>query len=138
MQIARRRILTLAAGLGVQPFNQKGRCAANDRIRVAIVGVNGRGNALMKSLHRIQQDGVEVAALCDVDGAVLAKRTAEYEKLSGKRVPTCTDMRRLMGDAPGAIWTMQADKDAYALVGLALWARRRATSLGRPCSGSSM
>jgi len=109
---------------------------ANDRIRVAIIGVNSRGFSLMKSLLTMGADNVEVAALCDVDSVVLAKRAKEFEKLSGgKKVATEADMRTLIGDksidaiihstptnwhATGGIWTMQAGKDAYIEKPLAL------------------
>ena len=42
---------------------------ANDRIRVAVVGIHGQGNAHITSFHR--QPGAEVIALCDVDENVL-------------------------------------------------------------------
>ncbi|MGC6766900.1 hypothetical protein, partial [Escherichia coli] len=45
---------------------------ANDRIRVGIVGVNGRGQAHMSAFAK--QPNVQVTHFADVDSAVLAKR----------------------------------------------------------------
>jgi len=45
---------------------------ANSDIRVAVVGVRGRGGGLAREFHDL--DGVRVVALCDVDGDALAKR----------------------------------------------------------------
>ena len=53
--------------------------AANDRIRVGIAGVKGRGFALLRSLLAIGKDhNVEVASLCDVDSEVLSRRAGEF------------------------------------------------------------
>ena len=132
-----RRALLLA------PAFLPGGIAANDRIRVGIAGLKGRGFALLRSLLEMGPDHVEVAALCDVDSEVLSRRTAKCEKLNGgKRVTTVMDMRRMIEDksidaiihatpthwhALGAIWTMQAGKDAYIEkpLALTLWEGRK-------------
>src|SRR5271169_4152934 len=51
---------------------------ANDRVRVAVCGVRGRGNDHIHSFPRVP--GVELAALCDVDESVLNQRLGEVEK----------------------------------------------------------
>ena len=48
---------------------------ANDRVRVAICGVRGRGGDHIKGFEHVP--GVEIAALCDIDENVSAKRVAE-------------------------------------------------------------
>jgi predicted dehydrogenase len=131
----RRSFLGAAAALAGGPLLQLGRGAASDRIRVGIVGMGGRGNSLMKSLHRIASDNVEVVALCDVDSAALASRAKDFERLTGRRAATFGDMRKLLEDksidavvhttpdnwhAVGGAWTMQAGKDAYIEKPLAL------------------
>ena len=51
------------------------RCAgANGDVRVAVIGLNGRGKNHLTSLSKVK--GVRVVALCDVDTAVLAKAAA--------------------------------------------------------------
>ena len=99
---------------------------ANDRIRVAVVGIHGQGNAHIASFHK--QPGAEVIAICDVDENVLQERSSQYEKLSGRSVKCYRDMRQVFDDkevdavsfatpnhwhALCGIWAMQAGKHAY-------------------------
>ena len=89
-----RREFMQASALFFVPAFLPGGIAANDRIRVGIAGVKGRGFGLMRSLLEMGQDGnVEVAALCDVDSEVLSQRAANCEKLNGGKpvaaVATC-------------------------------------------------
>jgi len=117
----------LRSALGA-PAIAAARLSANDRIRVAVVGLRGRGRELIASFHQLANQDVEIAALCDVDQSVLSQRTLDYEKLSDKRVQTFTDMRKLFDEksidvvgfatpnhwhALGAIWACQAGKDVY-------------------------
>ncbi|MFP6739358.1 MAG: gfo/Idh/MocA family oxidoreductase, partial [Planctomycetota bacterium] len=41
------------------------RLPASERIRVAVIGVNGRGNNLLRTFAAKKE--VEIAAICDVD-----------------------------------------------------------------------
>jgi hypothetical protein len=91
----RRYFLGLAAW-AVSSRARIGRGSANDRLRLGIVGMNNRGNALMKSLLRIRDENVEVVALCDVDSVVLNKRAGELETVCDKRPKTSGDMRTLL------------------------------------------
>jgi predicted dehydrogenase len=98
---------------------------ANDRVRVAIVGLRGRGESHIRGYGALPN--VEIAALCDIDDSVMAKRLAEAEKL-GCHPKTYTDIRKLLDDksidavsiaTPNhwhslmAIWACQAGKDVY-------------------------
>ncbi len=100
--------------------------SANDRIRVACVGIRGRGGAHIKGYTSLP--GAELAALCDVDESVLAKRVKEVESKTGKRPQAFTDLRKLLEDksidaisiaSPNhqhtlqTIWGCQAGKDVY-------------------------
>ena len=95
---------------------------ANDRVRVAICGLRGRGKDHMDGFSRVPD--VEIAALCDIDQEVLEKRRSDVA--AGTR--TFTDVRRLLEDrsidaisiatpnhwhALMAIWACQAGKDVY-------------------------
>ena len=99
---------------------------ANDRIRVAMIGLGRRGMALLPAAARMP--GVEVAALCDPDRDHLAQAAAELEKATGQHARMETDMRRLMDDpnidavtvatcnhwhALAGIWACQAGKHVY-------------------------
>lgn len=98
---------------------------ANDRVRVAICGLHGRGESHLKGYAALKD--VEIAAFCDVDDSVLRKRMAEAEGM-GFRPQTFTDVRKLLDDksidaisiaTPNhwhslmAIWGCQAGKDVY-------------------------
>jgi predicted dehydrogenase len=101
----------------------------NDRLRIAVVGTRRRGREHVFWFHQLAgQENLEIAALCDVDETVLAAQAAEYEKLSGKKARTFTDIRKLLEDktidvvsyatpnhwhALGTIWACQAGKDVF-------------------------
>jgi predicted dehydrogenase len=102
--------------------------SANDRIRVAIVGVRGRGRDLIHGFHDIAGQNVEIAAFCDVDQTVMRQRAADFEKETNLKPALLDDMRRVMDDksidaiafatpnhwhALGTIWACQAGKDVY-------------------------
>ena len=95
---------------------------ANDRVRIAVCGLKNRGKDHLDAFSRVPN--VEIAALCDVDEAVLDKRRAEVR--GSPR--TFADVRRLLEDqsidaisiatpnhwhALIAIWACQAGKDVY-------------------------
>lgn len=99
---------------------------ANDRVRLAICGLHGRG---MDHLHNYSQiQNVQIAALCDVDENVLRQRLAQMEKMGLPKPVTYGDVRKLLQDksidavsiaTPNhwhslmAIWACQAGKDVY-------------------------
>lgn len=145
-----RRQFLQAGAIIFAPAFLPGGVGANDRIRVGVAGVKGRGFALLRSLLELGKDqNVEVAAICDVDAEVLAQRKATCEKHNGgKPVTAVGDMRRMIEDrsldaivhatptnwhALGAIWTMQAGKDAYVEkpLALTLWEGRKIVEAAR-------
>ncbi|WP_031494975.1 Gfo/Idh/MocA family protein [Bryobacter aggregatus] len=116
-----RRHFLLAAAAANQSWAQ-----ANDRVRVAIVGVGSRGTAHIKEMLPVPN--LEIAALCDVDGARAEAASQTIFAKTGKRPILETDMRRIFDDksidavsiattnhwhALTAIWAMQAGKDVY-------------------------
>jgi len=95
---------------------------ANDRVRVAVCGLHGRGKDHLDGFSRVPN--VEIAALCDVDENVLRKRLGEV----GGKPQTYVDIRKLLEDkfidaisiaTPNhwhslmSIWACQAGKDVY-------------------------
>jgi len=102
---------------------------ANDRIRVAIVGLKRRGRDHIRCfLELAKAENVEVAALCDIDESVLQENAAYFEKLSGRKARLVVDFRKLLEDssldaiaystpnhwhALGTIWACQAGKDVF-------------------------
>jgi len=99
---------------------------ANDRVRVAVVGLHGQGKAHLREYSEIA--GVEIAAVCDVDENVTRERLQELEGMGVKKPDTYVDLRQLLEDksidvvslaTPNhwhslqAIWSCQAGKDVY-------------------------
>ncbi len=70
--------------------------APSETVRVAVIGVNGRGSALANEFAR--KKNAEVVALCDIDDATFAKPVKAVEKISGKAPRTEKDYRRLLDD----------------------------------------
>src|SRR4051812_8791349 len=66
---------------------------ANGDIRVAVIGLKGRGKSHLGSLARIK--GARIVALCDADTAVLASTKASVEK-GGGPVKTFVDLREML------------------------------------------
>ncbi len=99
---------------------------ANDRVRVALCGVRGRGRDHLRNYSKIKN--VEIAAVCDIDENVLRERLAQMEKMGLPKPATYTDIRKLLENksidavsiaTPNhwhslmAIWACQAGKDVY-------------------------
>ena len=123
----RRDFLKTGAGVAALGLAQTGRVlGANDRVRLAICGLRGRGNDHLKGFSKVP--GVEIAAVCDIDENVLAGRLADIEKMGLPKPTTYSDIRKLLEDksidaisvaTPNhwhslmGIWACQAGKDAY-------------------------
>src|SRR5690606_28213466 len=70
---------------------------ANERIRVAIMGVNARGLALASNFS--SQSNCEVAYICDVDSRATEKCSGMVEKSQDKRPKPESDIRKLLSYA---------------------------------------
>jgi len=124
-EIDRRDFLKTGAAAAVA-FQAKSVLGANDRVRIAIIGLRGRGGDHIKTYNGIPN--VEIAAICDVDESQIAKRAGELEKAGKPKPATYGDYRKLLEDksidavsvaTPNhwhslmGIWACQAGKDAY-------------------------
>ena len=69
---------------------------ANDRVRLAICGLRGRGNDHLKGFANVP--GTEIAGMCDVDESVLNQRLGDAEKMGLARPKSYGDIRRLLED----------------------------------------
>jgi len=98
----------------------------SDTIRVAVLGLNGRGRDHMGTLRRLK--GVEIVCLCDPDMRVLTSRQQTLEKETGRKIAIEQDLRRVFDrkdvdavtvatpnhwHALATIWACQAGKDVY-------------------------
>jgi predicted dehydrogenase len=124
---------------------------ANQDIRVAVIGFNGRGRDHIKAWTKL--DGVRLTALCDVDSVVLAAGVKQVEKIesySGKPVESYTDIRKLLESknvdaisiatpnhwhAVAAVWGMQSGKDVYVEkpVSYDIWEGRQMIAAASAC-----
>lgn len=121
----------LAAGAGQNAWAEEpkrtGRVIGpNDQIRIAVIGVRGRGHDHLSGYAKMPD--VTVAAICDVDPSV-APAAAKIITNAGKPEPKYVqDLRRIMDDpnidavsiatpnhwhSLAGIWAMQAGKDVY-------------------------
>ncbi len=122
-----RRTFVMGAGAAVVSHLPAARAlAANDKIRIAVLGANGRGKDHISGLMRLPD--ADVAVLCDPDLEV-ANRTADrFEKQYGRRPKIEQDLRKVFDSKDidavtiatpnhwhslAAIWACQAGKDVY-------------------------
>ena len=117
----------LTAAFTISGTKASGRVlGANDRVRVAVAGINGRGQAHMRAYAEMSD--AEVAWLVDPDSRLFASRTAAVQKLAGNTPQCVQDFRRVLDDkmldavsivtpdhwhALLAIWACQAGKDVH-------------------------
>ena len=100
---SRRRFLTSSAAAGSLLITgtraSRAVAGANDRIRIAVLGCNGRGRSHLDGFGSIP--GVEIAAVCDPDQKVLDRTLAGLAKKAGDKPLITTgeqDFRRLLDD----------------------------------------
>ena len=92
----RRSFMQQSAALGVGLATTSFAVGANDKIGVAVIGVRGQGNALLKTFAA--QPDVNITHICDIDEAVRAQRGAETEKSTGKAPKLVKDYRTILDD----------------------------------------
>lgn len=119
---------------------------ANDDIRVAVVGLNGRGKNHLDNLSNLK--GVRVVAVCDVDRAVLDKIGAYTKEKYNVTPQVYQDYRKLLENKDidavtlatpnhwhslGGIWAAQAGKDVYVEKPIShnLWEGRKLVEAAR-------
>lgn len=89
-----------AAATGLAPFVTKPsfaatpKTAAADKLVVALIGCNSMGFGDLQ--NALKQPGVVCGALCDIDDAVLARRSADVEKLQGTKPALYKDFRKML------------------------------------------
>ncbi len=115
----------LAIGLSAKSYGRI--IGANDRVNLAVAGLNSRGNAHI-SAARNMGNKAKVVALCDVDNRIFKKAQKQFSGYLDSKTKTFQDIRLLLEDkdidaitvatpdhwhAPMAIMAMQADKHVF-------------------------
>jgi predicted dehydrogenase len=124
--------LLVAAAMAALPAGkllgqeQKQSSSPNEKLSVAVIGVNGRGKEHLEA-YAGRKD-TEVTYIADADEAVGQKRAEEVAQMQGKKPKFVQDLRRALDDksvdivttatpnhwhALSAIWAMQAGKHVY-------------------------
>jgi predicted dehydrogenase len=100
--------------------------SANDKLRIACIGVHGQGKGHVNGYAG--KHNCEVAVICDCDEAVIGSAMTSAEKAQGFAPKYVKDIRKLLEDksidavsiatpnhwhALAAIWAMRAGKDVY-------------------------
>ena len=127
-QVTRRDFVKTAAATTILLGTSRTAWAgANDRVRVAQMGLNGRGKSHLGGYAKVEN--VEVATLCDPDSRLFAPTTKAFFADQGKPAPKVEqDIRRVLDDknidaismatpnhwhSLATIWACQAGKDVY-------------------------
>jgi hypothetical protein len=116
-----------ASSFAISGTKSSGRViGANDTVRLAVAGLNGRGGSHVGEFSKIP--GVEITYLVDPDTRTYAKRLDQIQKSAGREPATAQDIRRVLDDksvdavsvatpnhwhALITIWACQAGKDVY-------------------------
>jgi predicted dehydrogenase len=119
---------------------------ANDRINIAVSGINGRGGSHINEWTKMK--GVNITYLVDPDTKIFSKRIAQIDKLGGPKPKTVMDLREALEDkdldavstaspdhwhALQAVWACQAGKHVYAEKPLShnIWEGRKMVEAAR-------
>jgi predicted dehydrogenase len=100
----------------------------NDQLRVAVIGVHGRGRNHVDALAGNNRLNTVITTICDADSAVIGPAMKKVENKQGKAPNFEQDIRKVVEDknidiitiatpnhwhALAAIWAMQNGKDVY-------------------------
>ncbi|MDP2896478.1 MAG: Gfo/Idh/MocA family oxidoreductase [bacterium] len=120
-RITRRDFLKSAVAAGLATAVPSRALGANDEVRVAVVGLNGRGGSHIRDFNSMK--GVKVVALCDVDANVLQGRARGFDQvekyqdvrkmLENKNIDAVSVATTNHSHSLITIWSCQAGKDVY-------------------------
>lgn len=125
----------LAAGLGRFPeitHAQEKPASRNEVIRVACVGVRGKGQHHMNGLQSVP--GTEVVALCDIDESILGAQSDQLDKRTGRKVKRFTDYRQLVEDKDIDVVSIATCNHTHTLIAIAALEAGKDVYVEKPCS----
>ena len=100
--------------------------SANERLRVAVVGVKGRGMSHVGGFNGV--NNCEIATVCDCDESVIGSAMKKITEVRGEAPKYEKDIRKVLDDKSidiiaiatpnhwhslAAVWAMRAGKDVY-------------------------
>ncbi len=115
MTVSRRTFLSsaVAAGSIVLPLRISSRAyGANDQIRVAVIGLHGRGGSHMRGFKD------QIVALCDCDAKVLGAAAESFNTQTKRNVDTFQDYRKLLERPDIDAVSIATPNHTHALIGV--------------------
>lgn len=132
MSVSRRRFLKTAAGSAAlavaAPMFAANVLGANDRISIAVVGINGRGSSHIDAFAGMKKQNVQVTCLVDPDKSLFAHRSKQVLDRGGNQPKCVQDIREALANKDldaisvatcnhwhslATIWACKAGKDVY-------------------------
>ncbi|MCL6524948.1 MAG: Gfo/Idh/MocA family oxidoreductase [Thermoflavifilum sp.] len=101
------------------------------KIKVAVIGTNGRGIAHIEALSHIPD--VDIAYICDVEQHALAKGVNAAEKLTNKRPKAVKDFRTVLDDKELDAITIATPDHWHALATLLACQAGKHVYVEKPC-----
>jgi predicted dehydrogenase len=128
----RRDFLKAAAASLVTVSSAKKVLGANERLRIAVIGIRGRGWDHVKGYSTIPN--VEIAYFCDIDDNVMRKRCADAEQMGISKPQTYVDVRKLLDDKNVDAVSIATPNHWHSLIGI--WAAQAGKHIyiEKPCS----
>jgi len=105
---------------------------ANKEIRVACIGLRGKGSAHMNGLESVA--GAKVVALCDVDQSVLKARAEQLAKRTGRKMKQFTDYRKLVEDREIDAVSIATPNHTHSLIAITAMQAGKDVYVEKPCS----
>ena len=132
----RRRFLHAAAAAAFAPAASYGRLlGANERLGVAVVGLNGRGRALVAAVLA-NAEAYELRALCDVDSTTYGRLAEGLGEAAASvtGLPTHTDYRRLLESPDVDVVAIATPEHWHTPMALMALKAGKHVYLEKPCS----
>jgi predicted dehydrogenase len=132
-----RRSTLLAAGVALATAGMSARSyaqvrGANDRIRFAVMGVNGRGVAHMNAVAALQNTAV--THLIDVDQQILERRGGEFSARGASGFALAHDYRRVIESQDTDVLMIAAPDHWHARAAIDALAAGKHVYVEKPCS----
>ena len=105
---------------------------ANEKVILAVMGVNSRGKALSATFSK--QENTEIIYVCDVDSRAEAACSDSIVKLGKKRPASCPDFRRALEDKNLDAMIISTPDHWHAPAGILAASAGKHVYLEKPCS----